>query len=259
MLPEPRGPGNTCGNATPLPKPGKLRSSASIKRASRHSHSRAVSAADARSLRELDSAVDKTPTGALRALMGIREQDGRPTPAEIVASFESPHKEARMERSASYQSIREPKEVKELAALVAAVKALPESLAAQIECVLSLDEGAAEARREEQRKAILDVLDAAESRAEAREIRLQGLLAEVSLWRTELTSGQGLQWTNGVVGSRVVYDTRVAYYDSCYANARAVTMSRRGLGATIFASPSDEQPSPSRPVPWPPPRVRCHE
>jgi hypothetical protein len=120
--------------------------------------------------------VDKTPAGALRALEGIRETE-RPTPAEIVASFESPHKEARMERSSSYQSIREPRD-KDLAALVAAVKALPASLGAQVERALAREEE--EARREEARQALLDVLDAAESRAEAREIRLQGLLAEVS-------------------------------------------------------------------------------
>ncbi|BEI95757.1 hypothetical protein CcaverHIS631_0107060 [Cutaneotrichosporon cavernicola] len=177
VLPDPRGAGNTCGNATPLPKP-KLRPSASIKRASRHSHTRSVSVADARSLRELETAVDKTPAGALRALEGIRELDSRPTPAEIVASFEasSPLKEARMERSSSYQSIREPKD-KELAALVAAVKALPASLSAQVERSLSR-ESVAESRREEARQALLEVLDAAESRAEAREIRLQGLLTE---------------------------------------------------------------------------------
>ncbi|BEJ11256.1 hypothetical protein CspHIS471_0106780 [Cutaneotrichosporon sp. HIS471] len=177
VLPDPRGAGNTCGNSTPLPKP-KLRPSASIKRASRHSHTRSVSVADARSLRELETAVDKTPAGALRALEGIRELDSRPTPAEIVASFEasSPLKEARMERSSSYQSIREPKD-KELVALVAAVKALPASLSAQVERSLSR-ESVAESRREEARQALLEVLDAAESRAEAREIRLQGLLTE---------------------------------------------------------------------------------
>ncbi|GMK54560.1 hypothetical protein CspeluHIS016_0111460 [Cutaneotrichosporon spelunceum] len=178
VLPDPRGAGNICGNATPLPKP-KLRSSASTKRASRHSHTRVVSMTDARSLRELETMTDKTPTGALRALEGIRELDSRPTPAEIVASFEaaSPLKDARMERSASYQSMREPKE-KELAALVAAIKALPGSLSAQVERALGREESVAEARREETREAILEVLDAAESRAEAREIRLQGLLAE---------------------------------------------------------------------------------
>jgi hypothetical protein len=82
-----------------------------------------------------------------------------------------------MERSSSYQSIREPRD-KDLAALVAAVKALPASLGAQVERALAREEE--EARREEARQALLDVLDAAESRAEAREIRLQGLLAEVS-------------------------------------------------------------------------------
>ncbi|KLT41027.1 hypothetical protein CC85DRAFT_286838 [Cutaneotrichosporon oleaginosum] len=173
VLPDPRGSSNMCGNATPLPKPGKVRST-SIKRTSRHSHSRAVSAADARSLRELEIAVDKTPAGALRALEGICETS-RPTPAEIVASFESPHKDARMERSTSHQSMRDTKD-KEIAVLVAAVKALPATLGAHVERVLAQDE--AQTRREEARQAILDMLDAAESRADAREIRLQGLLAE---------------------------------------------------------------------------------
>lgn len=204
VLPNPHGSSNTCASSTPLPKQGKLRSSASIKRASRHS--RGISAADQRTLRELETACEKTtPAGALRSLEGIRERNtgqtddrsvdssqgglsssvNRPTPAEIVNSFDTSPHSGRMERSASYNSGRAstPQAVaqnEQLASLIAAVKMLPASLALQIEQAMGREESQSEARREEQRQAILDVLDAAESRAEARELRLQGLLAEVS-------------------------------------------------------------------------------
>lgn len=211
VLPNPHGSSNTCGSGTPLPKPGKFRSSASIKRASRHS--RGISTADQRMLRELETTCEKTtPAGALRSLEGIRETNqgqnklptsadnsspdislgplsasvNRPTPSEIIAGFDgSPHT-GRMERSASYHGARATTpqvaaQNEQLAALIATVKMLPASLSLQIEQALGREESQTEARRQEQRQAILDVLDAAESRAEARELRLQGLLAEVSM------------------------------------------------------------------------------
>lgn len=115
----------------------------------------------------------------------------RPTPAEIVLTFDagSPYQGGgRMERSPSYHNVRattpaaqnpQSAQNEQLASLIAAVKTLPSSLALQVEQALAREEENTDARREEQRQAILEVLDTAESRAEARELRLQGLLAEV--------------------------------------------------------------------------------
>lgn len=156
-----------------------------------------------------------TPAGALRALDGIRESYNgapsslggndanalassvnRPTPAEIVLAFESgsPYQGGgRMERSPSYHSIRAAtpaatSQNEQLASLIATVESLPSSLALQVEQALQREESHSETRREGQRQAILEVLNAAESRAEARELRLQGLLAEVSLRKAKFSS-----------------------------------------------------------------------
>lgn len=176
-----------------------------------------VSVADAARLRDLPPVADKTtPTSALRKLEGIRESPSyiasvydlgistattadmyavdalvgsapSSSPAPSRSSFvlgprgpspalstSSPHHT--QFHNIPTQSPQQAALAEQVAALMTLMKALPGTVA-------GMHDSEREAHRERiegQKAAMLDLLDAAEMRADAREMRLQGLLAEVS-------------------------------------------------------------------------------
>jgi len=182
--------------------------SGSTKRASRNSASRNSASFEAsrlRELRELGNTCEKTtPTSALRKLEGITETakddvslrstssaadclevDGlMDTSAVSSPPKATPVSSRPASRAPSPTPTPAPRRTADraladqVAQLSNLIKALPLHIATQIN---NDDDKAAErARIEEQKAAMLEMLEAAEQRADAREMRLQAMLAEVS-------------------------------------------------------------------------------
>ncbi|KAL1410161.1 hypothetical protein Q8F55_004166 [Vanrija albida] len=219
IAPSPLGRSASFNASTPVGKPSH-RSSASFKRTSR---SRPISSIEiGRSLSELASLPEpevSTPASALRRLEGTREstESGadspvsslseatkhpdyvhlgvtRPSPQQIVHGFgQTPVAERKQQRlsSGSLSNAASSQLLEQMSALAALVKALPGSVAEQIEAATDRGRERAEEANlkvEVHKQVIIELLDAAEQRAELRELRLQGILAEA-----KASSGQ-MEW-----------------------------------------------------------------
>lgn len=169
-------------------------------RASRTSRNVALEASRLRDLRELGTECETTnPSTALRKLEGITERNISPLFSASVHStgsttdclevdglIDSPRslinppslkslRETISSPSPTPLAMRPQADARALADIVNLIQALPATLRMNND-----DERALERTRiEEQKLAVLDMLDAAEQRADAREIRLQNMLAEV--------------------------------------------------------------------------------
>ncbi|WOO78885.1 uncharacterized protein LOC62_02G002424 [Vanrija pseudolonga] len=216
ITPSPLSRSTSFNASTPVGKSAPHRSSVSFKRASR---ARPMSSIElGRGLSELASLPEpevSTPASALRKLEGTREstESGadspvsslsevtkhpdyfhlgvtRPSPQQIVHGFgQTPVTERKQQAEfwlAQFRRILE-----QMSALAALVKALPGSVAEQIEAATERGRERAEEANlkvEVHKQVILELLDAAEQRSELRELRLQGILAEA-----KACSGQ-MEW-----------------------------------------------------------------
>lgn len=149
----------------------------------------------ASALRKLEGTRESTESGADSPVSSLSEVTKhpdyfhlgvtRPSPQQIVHGYgQTPVTERKQQRqtSGSLGSATSTQILEQMSALAALVKALPGSVAEQIEAATERGRERAEEANlkvEVHKQVILELLDAAEQRSEQRELRLQGILAEV--------------------------------------------------------------------------------